>query len=413
MEQNSSGRGPAGGFDPQRLREVQNWRRSRSDRLVAGVCSGIGRALDIDPVLIRVVIGVLIVLGPGLPIYLAAWLLMPQEGSDRSVAQDVLGDRVRTDHPWLWPTVIGVGVFIAILIASSVDSGPFKLGPIVVIGVIWYVFFYKKKDGRSHWSHGFHGRKSTPTTQPTSPVRPQDSPRPQDTTGTTTVQPVWTEDDPLGLYVDETPAPRPAQPVVRANPGLRIVKPLVLSATLLAIVIAWIAQASLPLMLAIGLATLGLGMLVGGFAGKTLGLLPVGILLAFGVAATQIFPAVPRVRDVNYVASPSTPITATTPAFQVDAGSIRIDLTKAVFAKGAKITAGGKAGEIVVQLPKDVDVIGSGSVKMGNVHAFGRDKGGYHAELTFSDLGADKVAGPNAVELDLDLTTGSIVVERP
>ncbi|WP_328988367.1 PspC domain-containing protein [Kribbella sp. NBC_01245] len=404
MEQNSSGRGPAGGFDPQRLREVQNWRRSRSDRLVAGVCSGIGRALDIDPVLIRVVIGVLIVLGPGLPLYLAAWLLMPQDGTDRSVAQDVLGDRVRTDHPWLWPTVIGIGVFIAIGIASSVDSGPFKLGPIVVIGVIWYVFFYKKKGARQS--------PVPPTTPPAAPVRPQDSQRPQDTTRTS-VQPVWTEDDPLGLYVDEAPAPRPAQPAVRANPGLRIVKPLVLSATLLAIAIAWIAQASLPLMLAIGLATLGLGMLVGGFAGKTLGLLPVGILLAVGVAATQVFPTVPRVRDLNYVASPETPITATTPAFQVDAGSIRIDLTKAKFEKGAKISASGKAGEIVVQLPKNVDVTGVGQVKMGHVQAFDRDKGGYQAELTFSDLGADKVAGPDSVELDLDLTTGSIVVERP
>lgn len=408
MEQNSSGRGPAGGFDPQRLREVQNWRRSRSDRLVAGVCSGIGRALDIDPVLIRVVIGVLIVLGPGLPLYLAAWLLMPQDGTDRSVAQDVLGDRVRTDHPWLWPAVIGIGVFIAIGIASSVDSGPFKLGPLVVIAVIWYVFFYKKKDGRK----GKPPAAGSTPVSPAAPVRPQDSPRPQDTTRTS-VQPVWTEDDPLGLYVDEAPVPRPPQSAVRANPGLRIVKPLVLSATLLAIVIAWISQASLPLMLAIGLATLGLGMLVGGFAGKTLGLLPVGILLAVGVAATQVFPTVPRVHDVNYVASPLTPITATTPAFHVDAGTIRIDLTKAVFAKGAKISASGQAGEIVVLLPKNVDVLGFGHVKMGHVQAFDRNKGGYQAELRFSDLGADKVAGPSSVELDLDLTTGSIVVERP
>ncbi|MFC0623743.1 PspC domain-containing protein [Kribbella deserti] len=451
MEQNSSGREPAGGFDRDRLRAVQNWRRSRSDRLIAGVCGGVGRALDIDPVLVRVVVGVLVVLGPGLPLYLAGWALMPSAGSDRSVAQDVLGDRVRPDHPWLWPTVIGIGVFVAIIVSSSVDSGPFKLGPLLVIGAIWYVFFYKKgprsqRPGQTPpvsrpgppvappmptpgtpqaWTTPGTPQTGSPLGKPqdgstlgkpqdgTTLGRPQDVPRPQDSP-TTSVQPVWTEDDPLGLYVDEPPAPRQtsAPVVVPAHPGLRIVKPLVMSATLLAITIAWIAQASLPLMLAIGLATLGLGMILGGFAGRTLGLLPLGILLALGVAATQVFPTVPKVREINYVASPQTPITADLPAFAVDAGTIRIDLTKAEFSPGAKVVATSKAGEIVVVLPKDVDVTGLGKAQMGAIQAFGGSKGGYDFDQQFSDLGVDAKAGPASVRLELTVTTGSIVVER-
>ena len=120
MEQNSSG---PGGFDRSRLQNVQSWQRSRSDRMLSGVCGGIGRALNVDPVLIRVVMAVLIISGPGIIFYIAAWVLMPDEGSERSAAQGLLGDRVRPDHPWLWPIVIGVCVFVAIAMMSSFNFG--------------------------------------------------------------------------------------------------------------------------------------------------------------------------------------------------------------------------------------------------------------------------------------------------
>ncbi len=97
--------------------------------MVAGVCGGIGRALNIDPVLIRVVMAVLILSGPGLIFYAAAWVLMPDEGSDRSAAQGLLGDRVRPDHPWLWPIVIGVCVFVAIAMMSSFNFGKLRPRP--------------------------------------------------------------------------------------------------------------------------------------------------------------------------------------------------------------------------------------------------------------------------------------------
>lgn len=54
--------------------------RSRSDRVIAGVCSGLARYLEIDPVVIRVVWAVLIVVaGTGILAYLLAWLIIPSE----------------------------------------------------------------------------------------------------------------------------------------------------------------------------------------------------------------------------------------------------------------------------------------------------------------------------------------------
>ncbi|HLR85592.1 MAG TPA: PspC domain-containing protein, partial [Nocardioidaceae bacterium] len=47
------------GFDPGRIRTIDDMRRPSDDRMVAGVCAAIARHLDIDPVVVRVVIACL------------------------------------------------------------------------------------------------------------------------------------------------------------------------------------------------------------------------------------------------------------------------------------------------------------------------------------------------------------------
>jgi phage shock protein C len=56
-------------------------RRPLDDRIVAGVCSGVGRYLGVDPVLIRVGFALLAVLtwGVALLAYPIMWFLMPEE----------------------------------------------------------------------------------------------------------------------------------------------------------------------------------------------------------------------------------------------------------------------------------------------------------------------------------------------
>jgi phage shock protein PspC (stress-responsive transcriptional regulator) len=428
MEQNSSG-----GFDRGQLKDVHSWRRSRSDRMLAGVCGGIGRALNVDPVLVRVVMAVLVITGPGLFFYVAAWVLMPDEGSDRSAAQGLLGDRVRPDHPWLWPVVVGVCIFVAIAMMSSFHFGRAIPGPLVVLGLLWLFVFRRKGRtpqwaNRANWSRSVPADSSgTPTAQyqsnpPYEGAQPQSTQyqtapaaqRPQDRV-TEPVQPVWTEDDPLGLYVDEPPTTTTATRTTPEPPvkGRRGVKPAIVGLTAVAILIAWSTGTSTALMLTIGLGTLGLGMLFGGFLGKTLGLLPLGILLALGIAATTIFPNVPRhFEDKNIVAEVTTTVTSTSNVYQFDAGSVHLDLTKATFAPGAKVVVNGGVGEVVVKVPQNLDVTGDVVAKTGEVVVFGQKKGGHTADLTVNDLGADQKTGPQSVELDLDLKLGSIRVER-
>lgn len=55
--------------------------RSKSDRMVAGVASGIAQYLSVDPVVVRILFVALALFGGGgIILYLVCWLLMPEEG---------------------------------------------------------------------------------------------------------------------------------------------------------------------------------------------------------------------------------------------------------------------------------------------------------------------------------------------
>lgn len=54
--------------------------RPRSDRMIAGVCAGIGHRFGISPNVVRLIfLASLLLPGPQIIIYLAAWVLMPEE----------------------------------------------------------------------------------------------------------------------------------------------------------------------------------------------------------------------------------------------------------------------------------------------------------------------------------------------
>jgi phage shock protein PspC (stress-responsive transcriptional regulator) len=59
--------------------------------MLAGVAAGIADHLDLDVTLVRIVLVVLAFVGGlAVPLYLAAWLLIPDEGADVSVAEELV-----------------------------------------------------------------------------------------------------------------------------------------------------------------------------------------------------------------------------------------------------------------------------------------------------------------------------------
>ena len=66
-------------------------RRAVNGRLLAGVCAGIADYLGVDVTIVRVAFAVFTFLGgAGIPAYLACLLLIPEEGSDQSIASSLL-----------------------------------------------------------------------------------------------------------------------------------------------------------------------------------------------------------------------------------------------------------------------------------------------------------------------------------
>ena len=67
-------------------------RRSVDGRMVAGVADGVARYFDIDVTIVRIAVVALAFLGgAAVPLYLAAWLLIPEEGSDTAIAGELMG----------------------------------------------------------------------------------------------------------------------------------------------------------------------------------------------------------------------------------------------------------------------------------------------------------------------------------
>ncbi|MBV8160247.1 MAG: PspC domain-containing protein, partial [Acidimicrobiia bacterium] len=85
--------------------------RSRRDRVVAGVCGGLGEYFDVDPVIFRIAFVVLaFVGGAGFLLYPAAWLLLPDEGRGRSIGEAWI-ERGRRGH-WLAIALIVIGALV-------------------------------------------------------------------------------------------------------------------------------------------------------------------------------------------------------------------------------------------------------------------------------------------------------------
>jgi len=86
-------------FESEPLAQAQPLSRPVEDRMLAGVAAGIARYLRVDVTLVRIVLAVLAVAGgTGVPIYLAGWLLIPEEGREHSIAGDFIESRQARQH---------------------------------------------------------------------------------------------------------------------------------------------------------------------------------------------------------------------------------------------------------------------------------------------------------------------------
>jgi phage shock protein PspC (stress-responsive transcriptional regulator) len=148
-----------GGQEPERSRPPLE--RSASHRVVTGVCGGLGRRLDIDPLVFRVVIAVLCLWGGvGLFIYGVAWLMIPMEGTGKNELQRLMAGRVDGQSLGaVLVTVLGTGIFFSYMGARD------HVFPLLLIAAL--AFAALRYDPKRH---------QLPPREPEPPVAPEPPP---------------------------------------------------------------------------------------------------------------------------------------------------------------------------------------------------------------------------------------------
>ncbi|PZS31194.1 MAG: hypothetical protein DLM58_12175 [Pseudonocardiales bacterium] len=121
-------------------------RRSRTDRVGAGVSGGLGEYFGVDPVLFRVLFATAAFFGgAGVLAYLVAWAAIPEQGAENAPVDRFIGELRRRKTPvWL---VAGVAVLVLWGVAFSWWA-PGPVFPVMVIVIVLIAIF--GRSGRSN-----------------------------------------------------------------------------------------------------------------------------------------------------------------------------------------------------------------------------------------------------------------------
>jgi hypothetical protein len=165
------------------------------------------------------------------------------------------------------------------------------------------------------------------------------------------------------------------------------------------------------------LAVVAGGLILGAWIGRSRGLIALGIVLGLAIGPAVLVDSVAgsdwrewsNADDVR-VAPQSAGELA--PMYDYGSGSIRMDLTDLDF-EGERLTTAIDmgAGEVIVTVPQDVDVVVDGAVVVGELTLFDHRSSGFDASDSVADLGDDGV-GSGRLNLSIDLGLGTVEVRR-
>ncbi len=371
-------------------------RRDLNDKIVGGVCAGIGRRYNVDPVLLRVlfIVGTLAFLAGPLA-YAALWLLLPTTASaDPSPLTRSL-----------WRMVFGV--FFGLAAAGALLGWFGSLGG--VMGVIV---------GGSIVALGYwlYSRPRTPVPpygadQTTYPVAGY-GPGPQ--SGVPMTQPGGEAAYSYPTLPPPT-APRPRLP--RSYLGLiAFLASLVVAFLMIVASTAGLLSISGVVIMAVALAVLSVGLIIGAFRGwSRLLIIPaIGLALMLGVTA-QVGERVSNYTDAGVGEQVWQPITSGT--YQLGVGAAELDLgpwaNDSVIpapVAGDSIAASVGAGELTVTVPSNwsVDVVaevGVGEIVVGGSSTSNDIRGPvYRGEFI-------RPGAVGVISLDLKVDFGQISIE--
>ncbi|RDG37738.1 PspC domain-containing protein [Streptomyces corynorhini] len=419
-------------------------RRGRRQKVLAGVCGGLGKHYDIDPVVFRIVIGVLTVTaGVGLIFYGFAWLLIPLDGEEENEGRRLLSGRV--DGASLIAVLlalIGCGLFLSMLGNEETLSFAGLLSIAMVGAAVWS---QRRRaapaDGAPVDSSAAHAAAEAPpeTMAPPSPGSPSwwRDPLIKDGRGVpggfglpgadylwgpggsgvrTQAQP-WRWHGAARWHPPRPPRPRGP----RGTAGLVFL--FAVLAAGLGTGLTWESQplgTSVQIGLAAALAVFGIGLAVGSFLGRTgLGTVMLVVLTAGLLTGASVIPKDISTQwsDQRWTAASAD---AVRPHYELSSGRGTLDLRRVRVPEGQSVSTSARvaAGQLRVVVPEGVTVRVNAKAEFGNVRFPGErpDEANVSRDQTRErTLSADRTPGkarPGTLRLDLEVGFGQVEVVR-
>ncbi|MFX4293006.1 PspC domain-containing protein [Streptomyces bohaiensis] len=424
--------------------------RSRRHKVIGGVCGGLGRYFDLDPVIFRVCLGVLSVIGGvGLIAYGVAWLLLPFDDYSENEGRRMLSGRV--DGPGLTALLLVVVGFGLLLASLPGRSQSFSM--LLLVGLIGVGFWSRHQRGLD--GSGADTAPDPATAQAVASAPPEVQAPPVPATASWWREGAAPQDGYLWGPSGATPprsapavdlskdgaggtgGPYAAPPTWRdeAQPpagrrGFWLGGPVLLAALAAATAVgalSWDQPLGTALVYAgsAALTVFGLGMGIGAFWGR----IGTGTILAAVATAALVVAAsvLPASMTTHWTAERWTPasVAEVEPRYETGSGRATLDLSQVGLSDGERLattmTVGG--GQLRVYVPRDVTVEVTADIWLGG-YTFGDREdsergpngrvqgGGFRADWS-GTYGPPPGTDPTGVvELRLSVGLGHIEIER-
>ncbi|GAA4236938.1 hypothetical protein GCM10022254_47740 [Actinomadura meridiana] len=403
----------------------QRLARNAERRVLAGVCTGIGRYTGIDPVVFRVGFAVLVLAhGQGVFLYVAAAVLMPARPGESALAERLL--KRWFDAPAVL-TILGAlltaGVVFSLFGAAVTDT----VALLVVFGLALLV-------AHSRGTDLVAVARSVPERLTGHPPAPMPEPaRAEAETATGlregmidlaaysaahTGAPPLDDHDTRDTGARETRsakgAPRPERggsPVA----AITLLGAMAAGAAMIPVARGYPAPDAWLIIMAPALAVVGFGLVLGGWF-RTRGLVAAGTVLTLAMLTTSVVRDAPQGAEYGEIEWRPTDAAQTNQVYKVGVGQGDLDLTSLTLAPGQRVTIVAEValGGLDVTVPSTARVLVDARVTLGDLRVDHRTTGGPRAKVvrTLEPEGGQTGGEPPVIELRIRGKLSDVSVNR-
>jgi phage shock protein PspC (stress-responsive transcriptional regulator) len=355
--------GPEPAAEPQR-----RLTRSTDDKVLTGLCGGLGRYFGVDPVVFRIAFVVLAFAGgTGVCLYLVGWLLIPDDHGGVAIGERLARGRTRQ---LVLAALAGLG--IVLVIEDLTDGRGLDFPLALVLVAIGAAILWTRRDRLSPPPPPppGSGSGSTPSGSP-----PADSP--PSAGGPRGLDNLADSSEP-GALVDPPPEnlapspPKPPSPMPAARPPRPPSVLVSVTLSILAVLGGTLALLRLPLavILAVLLLVTGGALVVGAWRGRARWLIPVAIVLGASLAVASVADVPLRGGTGDRIYRP-TSLAELRPTYRMAVGELVLDL-RALDLEGrtARVLVTDGIGHLEVLVPRTATVTAIGHAGAGEVRLF-------------------------------------------